>query len=156
MDTSSWPWRPSPGVNKVNRANAHPKPGPRPAQGPGPAQAWKYGSNLAHQGKISKILGFVGFFRPTQKKCWDGPKWGREVLFPANKNLADILGRTDFDFENFYFWVFLVARFPDFQVPRNLAWAGLGWAGLGLGQAGWALGRVGLKTVALSKLVESA
>ena len=31
----------------------------------------------------------------------EGPKWGREVFFPTNKNLADILGRTDFDFENF-------------------------------------------------------
>ena len=48
----------------------------------------------------------------------DGPKWGREVLFPANKNLADILGRTDFDFEIFYFLLFLDSKFPDFQVSR--------------------------------------
>ena len=32
----------------------------------------------------------------------DGPKWGREVFFPTNPDLADILGDTDFDFENFY------------------------------------------------------
>ena len=35
--------------------------------------------------------------------AWDGPKWGREVLFLANPDLADILGRTDLDFENFIF-----------------------------------------------------
>ena len=32
--------------------------------------------------------------------AWEGPKWGREVLFPANPDLADILGDTDFDFDN--------------------------------------------------------
>ena len=42
----------------------------------------------------------MGFFRPTQKNVREGPKWGREGLFPANPNLADILGDTDFDFEN--------------------------------------------------------
>ena len=41
------------------------------------------------------------------KIAWDGPKWGRECLFPANPDLADILGDTDFDFKNFYFWDFL-------------------------------------------------
>ena len=60
-------------------------------------------------------------------------------FFPTNLDLADILGRTDLDFENLYFWDFCwipnsqISRSPDFQVPRNLAWAGLGpgWAGLG-------------------------
>ena len=69
------------------------------------------------------------------KIAWDGPKWGQDVFFPTNPDLADILGRTDFDFENFYFLMLLVPKFPDFQVPRNLA-----WAGLGLGRLGWALG----------------
>ena len=56
-------------------------------------------------------------------------KWGREVLFPANPDLADILGDMDLDFDNFiccvFFWIpnFWISRFPDFQ---NLAWAGLG------------------------------
>ena len=67
---------------------------------------------------------------------WDGPKWGREDLFPANPDLADILGDTDFDFDFFIFGIFLDPKFPDFQVPdfqisRNLAWAqsgpSLGW-----------------------------
>ena len=33
----------------------------------------------------------------------DGPKWGQEDFCPTNPNLADILGRTDVDFENLYF-----------------------------------------------------
>ena len=48
----------------------------------------------------------------------EGPKWGREVLFPANPDLLDILGDTDLDFENFYFLDFLDTRFLDFQFPR--------------------------------------
>ena len=64
----------------------------------------------------------------------DGPKWGQEDFFPANPDLADILGRTDLDFENFYFGDFLgsqisrftdskildflIFRFLDFPIPR--------------------------------------
>ena len=61
----------------------------------------------------------------------DGPKWGREGLLPANPDLADILGRTDFDFENFYFLILFVPKFPDFQVPRfpNFQKSGRAWAG---------------------------
>ena len=59
--------------------------------------------------------------------AWDGPKWGREVLFPANPDLADILGDADFDFDNFYFL--------DFFGPKFLAWAQLG---PGLGPPTWA------------------
>ena len=53
----------------------------------------------------------------------DGPKWGQEDFFPTNPDLADILGRTDFDFENFYFF--------DFVGPKFLAWAQLGPTHLG-------------------------
>ena len=42
-------------------------------------------------GPPRKILAFFGFFRPTQKIAWDGPKWGREGFFPANPDLVDIL-----------------------------------------------------------------
>ena len=45
----------------------------------------------------------------------DGPKWGQEDFFPANPDLADVLGRTDFDFENFHFLDLLDPKFPDFQ-----------------------------------------
>ena len=37
----------------------------------------------------------------------NGPRWpqmGLGGFFPTNPDLADILGRTDFDFENFYFF----------------------------------------------------
>ena len=54
-------------------------------------------------------------------------------FFPTNPDLADILGDTDFDFENFYFLDFLGSQLgPDF----GPAWARLG-PGLGPG-----LGRV--------------
>ena len=84
--------------------------------------------------KIGKIWAIFGFFRPTEKMGPDGPKWGQEDFFLANPDLADILGRTDLDFENFYFWDFLasqISRFPgskildfpiskflDFPIPR--------------------------------------
>ena len=69
-----------------------------------------------------------------EKMAWDGPKWGREGLFPVNPDLADILGRTDLDFQNFHFSICLDPKFLDFQVPRfpksGLCQAGLGpWAG---------------------------
>ena len=49
----------------------------------------------------------------------------------TNQDLADILGRTDLDFEDFYDFAFLDHKFPNFQVPdfqisRNLAGTGLG------------------------------
>ena len=55
----------------------------------------------------------------------NGPRWpqmGPGGFFPTNPDLADILGRTDLDFENFYFLFFLG--------PKFLAWAHLGptWA----------------------------
>ena len=39
-----------------------------------------------------------------RKIARNGMKWGREGLFPANPDLADILGDMDFDFENLYFF----------------------------------------------------
>ena len=44
-----------------------------------------------------------------EKLSPNGPKLGQEVSFPTNPDLADILGRTDFDFDNFYFLDFLEA-----------------------------------------------
>ena len=80
--------------------------------------------------KIGKIWTFFGFFRPLEKMGPDGPKWGQEDFFPTNPDLADILGRTDLDFENFYlFFQFLDPKFLDFQVPdfQDLA-PGRAWA----------------------------
>ena len=52
------------------------------------------------------------------KIAWDGPKWGREGLFPANPNLANILGDMDLDLIIFIVEVFLDSKFLDFQFPR--------------------------------------
>ena len=65
-----------------------------------------------------------------EKMAWDGPKWGQEDFFPANADLADILGRTDLKFENFHFFHFVDSKILDFQVPRFPKF-GLGRAGLG-------------------------
>ena len=44
---------------------------------------------------------------------------GAGRIFPTNPNLADILGRTDLDFDNLeFFFHFLDPKFLDFQVPR--------------------------------------
>ena len=43
---------------------------------------------------------------------------GGFVSFPTNPDLADILGRTDLEFENFHFFHFVDPKFLDFQVPR--------------------------------------
>ena len=76
-----------------------------------------------------------------EKMAWDGPKWGREDFFPTNPDLANILGRKDLDFEDFYFFYFLDPKFLDFQVPRfPEIWPG---PGLGLGPCGPGLGQVG-------------
>ena len=53
-----------------------------------------------------------------EKMAWDGPKWGREDFFPTNPDLANMLGRTDLDFDDFYFFQILDPKFLDFQVPR--------------------------------------
>ena len=53
-----------------------------------------------------------------EKMASDGPKRGQEDFFPTNPDLANILGRTDLDFENFYLFHFLDPKFLDFQVPN--------------------------------------
>ena len=58
------------------------------------------------------------------------PQMGPGGFFPTNPDLANILGRTDLDFENFYFFHFLDPKFLDFQVPR-FPKSGFGRAGLG-------------------------
>ena len=67
---------------------------------------------------IGKHRCLFAFFRSMEKIVPDGPKWGQEDFFRTNPDLADILGDTDFDFENFYFLDFLDPTFPDFQVPE--------------------------------------
>ena len=73
-------------------------------------------------------------FREAWHAIWspNGPNWGQEVVFPTNPDLADILGRTDLNFENLSFLHFLDPKVLDFQVPR-FPKLGLGRAGLGPG-----------------------
>ena len=54
-----------------------------------------------------------------EKLAWNGPKWVRELFFPTNPDLADILGRTDLNFETFYYFDFLDPKILDFQVPKS-------------------------------------
>ena len=62
---------------------------------------------------------------------------GARRIFPTNPDLADILGRTDLDVENFYFSVLLDSEFLDFQVPRfpDFQKSGLGQAWAEWGRA---------------------
>ena len=55
-------------------------------------------------------------------------------FFPTNPDLADILGRTDLDFDFFIFFIFWIPNFwisrsPDFQIPRSRPGPGLGGLG---------------------------
>ena len=47
---------------------------------------------------------FVFRFPALAENCLAGPKMGPGGVFPANPDVADILGDMDFDFENFYFF----------------------------------------------------
>ena len=98
---------------------------------PGHAKANK-GCLWARKRKIVKKHPNVCDFFRLMEKCQIWPQTSPGGFFPANPNLADILGDADFDFEILCAWGdFLDPKFPDFQVPdfqisRNLAWAGLG------------------------------
>ena len=41
-------------------------------------------------------------------------KWGQGDFAPTNQDLADILGDTDFDFENLYFLDILYSKITNF------------------------------------------
>ena len=79
-------------------------------------------------------------------------------MFPANPDLADVLGRTDLDFErfDFLFFRFQISGFPSPQISKIWPWAGLGpWAGWALGRVlGWAF-RNALSGIALRRAIKS-
>ena len=64
--------------------------------------------------------------------AWDGPKWGQEDFFPTNPDLADILGRTDVDFDISF--LFLLFWTPNFRISRSPDFQNLARARLGLGR----------------------
>ena len=84
-------------------------------------------NNLAKISKSKKKLSFVW---SMEEMTWDGAKWGREIIFPANPDFADILGDMDFDLEIFYF--LYIFGIPNFWISRSPELQNLGRA--------WALG----------------
>ena len=53
---------------------------------------------------VHRNLAFIFLYLFGQwEKCLKLPKWGREVIFAVNSDLADILGDMDLDFESFHF-----------------------------------------------------
>ena len=64
------------------------------------------------------------------------PNGARRIFVPTNPDLADILGRTDLDFENFHFLDF--CWIPNFQISRSQIFKFPDiWSGPALGRA-WA------------------
>ena len=82
-------------------------------------QEWKAARTTKEN---TQNFGIFQVFLAPAKNVWDGPKWGREVFFPANPDLANFLGDMDFDFENLYVFVFFGSQI-----------SGLGPAGAQLG-----------------------
>ena len=103
--------------------------------------------NRAH-GPTKENKQFLGNFWIFPAHAKNGPRWaqiGSGGFFHTNPDLANILGRTDLDFENFYFLVFFCIS--NFQISRTQIskkkislGPGLGPAGLGLGSKARQLG----------------
>ena len=86
----------------------------------------------------------------------NGPKWGREVVFPTNPDLADILGRTDFYFENYYsldLFASQMSRFPDCKILDFPSSGFLDWQ-ISTWPAGWGRGTAP-RQLRTTKLVRS-
>ena len=97
--------------------------------------------NRAHWPTKENMLNFAIFliFAVHRKNGLRLPQMGPRGFFATNPDLADILGRTDLDFENFIclivwtpnFWIsnfrnFWISRSQDFQIPRLRPGPGLG------------------------------
>ena len=66
-------------------------------------------------------FGIFWIFPVYGKSCLRWTQIGPGGFFPTNPDLADILGRTDLNFENFYFFIcwtptFWISRSPDLQI----------------------------------------
>ena len=82
------------------------------------SRIWNHWPTKENRQNISIFFDFPGLWT---KMASGGPKQGREDSFPTNPDLADILGRTDFDFENFYFLDFLGSQLGPGPDLKNLA-----------------------------------
>ena len=67
---------------------------------------------------------FLHFSGAWKKLPQMAPNRARRIFVPTNPDLADILGRTDLDFENFYFFHLLDPKFPDAAAASASAAAG--------------------------------
>ena len=61
-------------------------------------------------------------------------------FFPTNPDLADILGRTDLNFENCYVFVFFGSQISGFPGPQSSRFPEI-WPGPGLARVGPGLGQ---------------
>merc|ERR1712023_621983 len=61
--------------------------------------------------ETGKICAIFGFFRPTQKIAREGPKWGREGIFPANKTLPTFWAERILILRILFFLFFWVQNF---------------------------------------------
>ena len=114
--------------------------------------------------KIAKMLYFFTFFWPTQKMGPDGPKWGQADFFLLIQTLPTFWGRTNFDFENFYFFDFFGSQISRFPGPRfaNFQKSGLGLGpsraqpkpGPSLGPMGPSQAQVGSQKIPKIKIIE--
>ena len=65
------------------------------------------------------FFNFWDFFGPWKKLPQMAPNRAGMIFVPTNPDLADILGRTDFNFDNFHILNLLDPKFLDFQVSRS-------------------------------------
>ena len=83
-----------------------------------PGPIWPHlGQIFPWDGKIHKHSASLACFRPPQRKCLKLHEMGQDVFFPTNPDLADVLGDTDLDFDNFDVFYVLDSKIIDFQVP---------------------------------------
>ena len=63
------------------------------------------------------VFDFSGLWKKWPQMA---PNRAGRIFVPTNPDLADILGRTDLKFENFYFFYFWDPKFPDAAAGRTL------------------------------------
>ena len=61
--------------------------------------------------KIGKFLTIFGFFRPTEKMCREGPKWGGDVFLRHKKTSPTIWAERILILRTFDFWIFWGPKF---------------------------------------------